>query len=461
MAATSDESTTGAANAVDPEEVLAAAEAAHLAARQTVPIEVGRRAPGPPPGPAPPQRPVRVPTQRGARLPGKRRAPLPLAAAVAAGWAALQSYLPVLVVMALVQLTAGRPGSLASLARLGLAGWLLGHGVPLHTGAGPLGLTPIALSVFAAWRVARAGVHVTRAAGARRSRSVRRALLVGGAVGLGYGLLGVLAAVLLNGPALSASAPRAGITVGLFGLVAAVAGALGATGAFTAVVGRTPPVLRDGVRTGVVAALLVLGTGAGVAGLALAIAGADAADTVAAYRTGVAGQVGITLLCLAYAPNMAAWAAAYLVGPGFAVGSETAVRATEVTLGTLPAVPLFAGLPHAPLGGLGAILLALPAVAGLAAGWLLTRRRLRAAARPKAGRRPLPVRWPGLLWSAAIAGPVAGALLAVAAALSAGPLGGGRLAQVGPVPWQVGAVAAAVIALGTLIGAAATRSLPR
>jgi hypothetical protein len=453
MAATSDEPTTGAANAVDPEEVLAAAEAAHLAARNTVPIEVGQR----PPDPVKSRQKVRVPTQRAPRR-GPRRAPLPLAAAVAAAWAALQSFLPVLAVMALVQLTAGHTGSLLALARLGLSGWLLGHGVPLHTGAGPLGLTPLAITAFAAWCVARAGVHVTRAAGARRSRSVRRALIVAGAVGLGYGLIGVLAAAILNGPSVGVSVLRAGITIGVFGLVASAVGALGATGAFTAVVSRTPPVLRDGVRTGVVAAVLVLGTGAGAAGLALAIAGDDAANTVAAYRTGVAGQAGITLLCLAYAPNAAAWAAAYLIGPGFAMGSETTVRVTEVSLGPLPAVPLFAGLPHAPIGGIGALFLALPVVAGLAAGWLLTRRRLRGAANPPAGRRPMPVRWAGLIWSAAIAGPVAGLVLALSAVLSSGSLGGGRLSVVGPVAWQVGALAAGVVAAGAILGAVATRA---
>jgi hypothetical protein len=442
------------ANAVDPEEALAAAEAAHLAARQAPPTDGERR----PPDPSTTQQTARVPTQRVPRRSGPRRAPLPLAAPVAAGWAALQSFLPVLAVMALVQLSAGHTGSLLSLIRLGLSGWLLGHGVPLHTGAGPLSLAPLALAGFAAWRVGRAGVHVTRAAGARRSRSVHRALIVAGAVGLSYGLIGVLAAAILNGPSVGVSALRAGITVGVFGLVASAVGALGATGAFTAVVSRTPPVIRDGVRTGVVAAVLVLGTGAGAAGLALAIAGDDAADTVAAYRTGVAGQAGITLLCLAYAPNAAAWAAAYLIGPGFAVGSETTVRATEVSLGALPAVPLFAGLPHAPIGGIGAALLALPLVAGLAAGWLLTRRRLRAAANPPVGRRPMPVRWAGLIWSAAIAGPVAGLVLALAAVVSSGSLGGGRLSVVGPVAWQIGLLAAGVVAGGAILGAAATRT---
>ncbi|MBX6724299.1 MAG: hypothetical protein IRY92_13870, partial [Dactylosporangium sp.] len=298
-----------------------------------------------------------------------------MAATVAAGWAAAQGFLVVLVVVALLQLAEGRTGSLGGLARLGAAGWLLGHGVPLRTGAGPLGLAPLALSAFAAWRVARAGVHVTRAIRARRTGSARGALTVAVAVASAYALTGALAATALDGPGVGVSAGRAALHLGAFGLVAGGAGGLTATGALDAAARRTPAAAGAGVRAGVVAALVVLGAGAALAGLALAIAGGDAAETVAAYRTGVAGQAGITLLCLAYAPNAAAWAAAYLVGPGFAVGLDTTVRTTEVSVGALPAVPLFAALPTGPLGGAGLALLAVPLAAGMVAGGLLVRGR--------------------------------------------------------------------------------------
>ncbi|MEH1101357.1 hypothetical protein V6V16_19560, partial [Micromonospora sp. CPCC 205561] len=54
-----------------------------------------------------------------------------------------------------------------------------------------------------------------------------------------------------------------------------------------------------------------------------------------------------------------------------------------------------------------------------------------------------------------------GLVLGAAAAASAGPVGGGRLAEVGPVAWQVAAVATAVVAAGALLGAAGTRALSR
>ena len=63
--------------------------------------------------------------------------------------------------------SAGRPGA-------GLAGWLLGHGVPIGTPIGPLGLAPLLLTLLVGWRLNRAGLHVTRAIGARRSGAPAR-----------------------------------------------------------------------------------------------------------------------------------------------------------------------------------------------------------------------------------------------------------------------------------------------
>jgi hypothetical protein len=92
----------------------------------------------------------------------------------------------------------------------------------------------------------------------------------------------------------------------------------------------------------------------------------------------------------------------------------------------------------------------------MTAGWLLARRALRLRAGDARARQRS---WAGLLAAAAIGGPVAGLLLGAAASASAGPLGDGRLAQIGPVAWQVAAVAAVVVTVGATAGAAATRAL--
>ena len=91
--------------------------------------------------------------------------------------------------------------------------------------------------------------------------------------------------------------------------------------------------MRDAVRTGGVAALLVIAAGAAATGLALALRAGVATDMLREYRTGVVGQAGLALVCLVYAPNVAVWGASYLVGPGFAFGVGTTVSAAAVTLG--------------------------------------------------------------------------------------------------------------------------------
>ncbi len=385
-----------------------------------------------------------------------RRAPLPVATAVATLWAALVSYLPVAVVLGATRL-AEHDTTFVGAARLGLAGWLLGHGVPVQTDAGPVGLAPLALTMLAAWRLMRAGVHVGRTVGVRRDPTLGRALVVAAAVGTGYGILGALAALALGGDGPTAAPLRALLTLAVFGAFASFAGVLRCSGALGSVARRTPPVLRHGVRTGVVAAVLLLAAGAGIAGLAVAVGGGEAGGMIGAYRTGMVGQAGITVISLGYAPNAAVWAASFLLGPGFAVGTDTVVRTTEVSIGALPAVPLLAGLPEGPLGGVGGVVLAGPVLAGMGAGWLLARRMLRTAA----GRQAAPPGWATLLWAAVVGGPVAGLLMGVAAFLSGGPLGGGRLAEIGPSYWQVAAAATVVVLVGTLIGAVAGRVVTR
>jgi hypothetical protein len=375
------------------------------------------------------------------KAPVRRRAPLVLAATVTTTWAALVSYVPV---VAAVSLAVGRFE-----AHGGTGVWLLAHGVPLSTGAGRFGLVPLGLSVLAGWRVGRAGVHTGRAIGARRPG---RVALAAGSVAVVYGVLGALAATLTRG---LVDPIRAGLTLAGFAFVLAGLGALTGGGLLRRTVRRLPPVLRDGLRTGTVAAFLVLGAGAAVAGVALAVSGGQASATLATYHAGVLGQAGVTLLCLVYAPNLAVWSAAYLVGPGFAVGAGTTVSAATVKLGALPAVPVLAALPETAVSGLGPLLLGLPLAGGMAAGWLLVRRQMRQAEEADA---PAPG-WAASLGAAVLAGPFAGALLGLASWASGGPLGSGRLAVTGPVGWQVASVASVVVTLGALIATAGARVL--
>ncbi|MDT4990634.1 MAG: hypothetical protein QOH97_526 [Actinoplanes sp.] len=413
-----------------------------------------------------------------ARLPGPRRpadtrkrAPLAVAAVFATIWAALLCYLPVTAVIGLARTLEGA-GGLGGALHAGLAAWLLGHGVPIGTSIGPLALAPLLLTLLVGWRLDRAALHVTRAIGARHNGSLRTALKIAGAIGIAYAILGGLAALFVDGRGTAVSSGHAELNFFVLGGLGSLIGSLRSTEGLVIVARRIPPVLRHGLRTGLVAAVLVVAAGAAFAGLSVAIGGGQAADMIAAYRTGTAGQAGITLVSLAYAANAAIWAAAYLLGPGFLLGTGSAVRLTEVTVGPLPTLPLVAGLPNGPVGATGAALLAVPVLIGMASGWLLTRRLSRgrghgAPNRPVQGGRSRPgepphhparAPWSRLIGAALITGPVAGVVLGGLAWLSGGALGDGRLAQIGPGAWPVALVATAVLGVSTTIGAAAARS---
>ncbi|MFI5843378.1 DUF6350 family protein [Catenuloplanes sp. NPDC051500] len=431
------------------DDALTDAEAAYLAARDTVQIDAseGRDLRT--------RDTVRLPLQRARAQARAGRAPLAVAATVAVGWAFLVSYLPVTLVMWLAQVVEGS-GSIGGAAIIGLGAWLLGHGVHLETSIGPVGLAPLGLAVLVAWRLARAGVHVSRAIGARDDGTLTQAFSVAGGIGLGWGGLGLLAALLVGaggGPEVNALGALG--TLFAFGTVTSLTGALRTTGALGELASRMPRFLRDGIRTGVVGGLLILAAGAGSTGLAVALNGGDASELIGAYRTGVGGQAGITLVSLAYAPNAAIWAVGYLLGPGFSLGTHTTVQITQVSVGALPAVPLLAALPSGPLGGVGALLPSVPLVAAMLAGWLLHRRLRRAGRDPS--RPPRVVPWRRLTAAAATSGPVAGLVLFAAAFASGGSLGGGRLSELGTSAWQVGLIGAGVVSVGALAGAAAAR----
>src|SRR4051812_771881 len=93
---------------------------------------------------------VKVPGRR--RPPGPaKRAPLPVAVAFATTWAAVLCYLPVAAVIGLARTLEGQ-GGLGGAAHAGLAGWLLGHGVPIGPPIGPLRLPPPLLTLLVVWR---------------------------------------------------------------------------------------------------------------------------------------------------------------------------------------------------------------------------------------------------------------------------------------------------------------------
>jgi len=206
-----------------------------------------------------------------------------------------------------------------------------------------------------------------------------------------------------------------------------------------------PEGLRAGalaaVRAGSAATAMVVGVAALV--LALLIFG-NYGTIISLYeqlQTGVAGGVALTIGQLAVLPDLVVWMASWLIGPGFAIGTGSSVSPLGTALGPIPGLPLFGVI--LPGGfGFGLVGVIVPILAGFVSGVLL---RARPGEHRIDGVRTIALTALGI-------GVVAGIELGLLAWWSSGALGPGRLHDVGPNPWLVGALAAAEVAVSAAIG---------
>ena len=196
------------------------------------------------------------------------------------------------------------------------------------------------------------------------------------------------------------------------------------------------------VTGGVASTFLVLA----VAAVALATSiGLNYGGIIAIYegvQSGVLGGAMLTVAQLALLPNLVIWSASFLVGPGFAIGTGSAVSPLGTLLGPIPAIPVLGALPsgdwtYAFVGIL------VPVLAGFLAALVV---------RPRLVRAGLDGRW-WLIGAGLGMGIVGGIILGALAWASAGSAGPGRLADVGPSWLPVGGWAALEI------GAAAALAL--
>jgi hypothetical protein len=160
-----------------------------------------------------------------------------------------------------------------------------------------------------------------------------------------------------------------------------------------------------------------------------------------------AGALGLLGLCVLLLPNAVGAVLGLAAGPGFSVGSGTLVSVHGVTLGPVPALPLFAALPDTQAVPLLAFASqAVPVLAGLVAGRALARRFA-------AG--------DGGSVVAGLCGICAGVLLGVVCGVlvwaAGGSLGDGTLASVGAPPVATGLAIGAQAGIAAALAAAVTR----
>ncbi|GAB3199388.1 hypothetical protein GCM10027062_15910 [Nocardioides hungaricus] len=394
--------------------------------------------------------PGSAPTLAGDRADARHRRPLVLVALLGGAGAALATLLVCLAagVVGWFLADAGVHGTPRDGLRVGALGWLLAHGSGIRVDGVAITVVPLGLTALAAWAVWRLGHRVGDSISghgpdAERIADGERDWTVAIAVAAFTAGYAAVAVVTLRLAATPETAPSLGrvllwslllcLTVGL----AAIATGSGRAAIWAATL---PPSLRTSAAT----CLRVLGAYLAVSALfflgALVVDFDTAVNVMSRLHTDAGDATVYTVLSATVVPNATVLSASYLLGPGFAVGVDTLVSPTLVSLGPLPMFPLLAALPDAgPTPAWTAYVIGLaPIVAALAAA--------------RSQRRSPTLRWDEGALRGCAGGVLAGVLLGVLAAVSGGAVGPGRMAEVGPAALDVTVNAITALGIGGLLG---------
>lgn len=333
---------------------------------------------------------------------------------------------------------AGAHGDTRDALRVGADAWLLGHGAGLALPEATVSVVPLGLTglcVYVAFRLGRRAAATSYVEDAR-TLGLGVVVLAGT-----YAVIALLTAVLA---ATADAAPSPGRAFLGGALVASLGGGLGLARGSAVGAEQWDRLDRLGVgavvRGAVAAAMLLVAAGSVLVLLAFLLDLGTAANVLARLHTDPAGGALYTTLVAAVAPNLALLGGAYLLGPGFAVGTGTVVSPAMVTLGPMPAFPLVAALPPAGPGPTWAsALVAVPfLLAVVAAG-------LTAWHDPVLGYRVAAARSLGV-------GLLGGLLAASLVLLAGGSIGPGRMSEIGAPALATLGVGMAAFGLGGLVG---------
>ena len=348
-----------------------------------------------------------------------------------AGLAALASMFVASMLVLVAQGSAG--GSIASVVRSSARTWLVAMGSGLDAGGVSFGLVPLGATL----------VCVAIVAGAAAWIAVEPVVELAALAATTAGALGVIAGIASaasNSGDIHTSVARAA-----FGAFAV--GGLGA-GLGAGLRHRTLATLwftenRDAraVAMASVPAFVTVNAASGVVVVALLVAHVPrASDLWALLDPGFGGGLVLAVGCLLATPTLILWTASALIGPGFALGTDTSVDLTGAQLGAVPGFPMLAALPSpGEFPGWVFLLGLVPLAAGMLAGW-----------RVDPGERDDLLTRLGL---GAAAGGVAGLALGLLIAISGGAIGPGRMAEAGPPAFTPLLVAVPVMAMGGALGA--------
>ncbi|WP_295830703.1 DUF6350 family protein [uncultured Microbacterium sp.] len=177
---------------------------------------------------------------------------------------------------------------------------------------------------------------------------------------------------------------------------------------------------------------------------------ARASQVIGLYQASNADLLGATVIALGqllYLPTLVLWGMSFAAGPGFALGTDTAVTPAATQVGALPGIPVLGAVPDSTSSWL-LLLALLPIAVGAVTGWIL-RSRMPLTTGPE----PL---GPRLVLAVAVAA-LTGGMGALAAVVASGSMGPGRLAVTGPQPGPL----ALTLGLEVLVGLAILLLSPR
>lgn len=378
--------------------------------------------------------------KRGPSPSGGSGRPLSVAGALGGAQAALTS-LAIALALGLTAwylADAGGHGQTTDALRVGADTWLVGHGSRITLSGLPIGIVPLGLTVMLLLGAYRCG---RRAAGRAAEVHDDGTLAAGVAAFAGaYLVVTVIVAVVASQSGASVGLGRAGL--GAVG-VSVLGGGLGlAVGTERARTWLAPvPTWAKEVAVGAVSgALALLAAGAVLAAVSLLFSFDEAANVLSDLGLSTGEALSYTFVMALLAPNVALFGSAYLLGPGFAVGVGTSVSPSAVTLGAVPAVPFLAALPpDGPAPGWLKLLLLVPVLAA-------------AIGTAKARAYADDVAYDVAALRGAGSGLGAGLLITLAIALAGGPMGTGRLADIGAPAGDVLVFATGLMTLGGLLG---------
>lgn len=332
---------------------------------------------------------------------------------------------------------AGSHGDTTDALRVGADAWLAGHGSRLVLAGVPLGVTPLAVTLLLVITAFRAGRWASR--GSRLEEGSLPSAVA--TFTCAYVVVAVVTCVLASRPGASPVLGR--VLLGAL-VVAALAGACGlavGAGRLAEAIDRAPAWVADVLAGALAATLWLVAASAVLVGASLLMSFNEAATVLSRLHLDGGEALSYTIVMALFAPNAVLFGTSYLVGPGFAFGTGTTVSPTAVSLGVVPAYPVLAALPgDGPTPGWLVLLLGIPVLAAaLGAGAVVTRAGV------------LPHDLAALRGAAAGFG--SGLLVTLLVALAGGPLGTGRMADVGAPVGEILVFATGLMSVGGMLGA--------